>query len=142
MEAGPQGIKVARRRSRMRRRDLWTWSRVKHSASTSYLRSCTTHFSGISLSLDDVQDADIAARFTRRGRDHAILWLQKSSHDVEDSGFPDGLGLFDIIARKRGVGGHEEVASWGWDECCDDAHEVIVHITGVAESCRAGRHDG
>ena len=50
--------------------------------------------------------------------------------------------LIDLVACEGSVGGHEEVAPWGWDERGDDADKVVIHISGVSESLRAGCHDG
>ena len=36
----------------------------------------STYLRGICLSLDDIENADVAACFTWRGRHHAVLWLQ------------------------------------------------------------------
>lgn len=81
-----------------------------------------THLSGIGFSLYDVQDTDVATRFTWRRRDHAILGLQEPSHNIEDCCFTHGLRLLDVVTREGRVGGHEEVAARGWNERGDDTN--------------------
>ena len=55
IEAGPQGIKVARRRSRMRRRDLWTWIFFAlESEGMEAGRIKDAYVGGVGLALDDV----------------------------------------------------------------------------------------
>lgn len=95
----------------------------------------------IGFPLNDVQNADVATRFTRCCRDHSVLWLQKSSHNVEDCGFANRFRLFYVVGGERGVGGHEEVASWGRDESCDDTDEVVVHVAGVTKGSGASGHN-
>lgn len=70
------------------------------------------HICRIHLSLDDVQDGDIAALLAGHCRDHPILGLEKSSHDIQDGRLADGLGLLDLIASEWCIRGHEEVAAW------------------------------
>lgn len=153
MLAGPQGMKVARRRSRMRRRDLWTCGLgrgrgVSGDACVSRCRDADgvrgegTYFGGIGFALDDVEDADVAAFLAGGGGDHAIFGLQEAAHDVEDGGFADRFGLLDVVAGEGGVGGHEEVAAGGGDQGGEDADEVVVHVAGVAEGGGGGGHDG
>jgi hypothetical protein len=76
---------------------------------------------GINLSLDDVEDGDIATLFAGVGRDHAVLWLKETTHDVEHGGLADRLGLFDYAACEGSVRGHEEMAAWRWDEGSNNA---------------------
>jgi hypothetical protein len=100
------------------------------------------HVGGVHLALDDVEDGDVAALFAGDGGDHAVLGLEQAAHDVEDGGFADRLGLLDLVAGKRGVGGHEEVAFRGGDEGGEDGHQVVVHVARVAQGGGAGGHDG
>ena len=44
----------------------------------------------------------------------------------------DVTDLIDLVACEGSVGGHEEVAPWGWDERGDDADKVVIHISGVS----------
>lgn len=60
MEAGPHGMKVARRRSRMRRRDLWTCL-VLFSWGRDEISERKTYIGGVGFAHDDVEDADVAA---------------------------------------------------------------------------------
>lgn len=62
-----------------------------------------------------------------------VLWLEKAAHYVEDGGFADGFGGFDVVACEGGVACLEEVAAWGRDETGDYADEVVVHVAWVAE---------
>ena len=62
----------------------------------------------IRFSLYDVEDADVATCLARgrRGRDHAILRLQQSSHDFKHRGSSYCPRLVHLIAREGSVGGH------------------------------------
>ena len=93
------------------------------------------------VSLNDVQDADVAGGLAWCDRNHAIFRLEKSAHHVENSGFADCFGLRNIIAGERSIGCHKEVAAGSWYETGDYANEVIVHITWVSEGGSTGRHD-
>lgn len=78
IEAGPQGMKEARFRSRMRRRDLWTccmvsWLSVRLCVESS---ETLTYVCRISFTHDNVQDGDVAAGLAWFGGDHLILRLQ------------------------------------------------------------------
>ena len=48
----------------------------------------------VNVTLDDVQDGDVAGRLARAGRNHAVLGLQQSAHHVEHCRTSDGLGLY------------------------------------------------
>lgn len=96
---------------------------------------------GVNLALDDVEDRDIAALLAWVCRDHAVLGLEKAAHDVQDGGFPHGLGLLDVVASERSVGGHEEVTAWCGDQGGDDADKIVMHIARITESGCASRHD-
>lgn len=82
-------MKVARRRSRMRRRDLCTF--VDGVSRDDFCRAGGRerkrkerkgYFGGIGFALDDVQDADVAALFAGGGGDHSVFGLEEPSHDV------------------------------------------------------------
>lgn len=97
---------------------------------------------GVNFALDHVQDGNVAALLAGNSRDHAILGLEESAHDVEHCSLSHSLGLFDLIACEGGVGCHEEVASRSWDEGGEDADEIVVHVAWISESRGASRHDG
>ena len=99
-----------------------------------------TYLRGICFSLYDVQNTNVAARFAWCRRNHAILWLQQSSHDIQYCSFADSLGLFDVVASEGSVGGHEEVAARGGDKGSNNANKIVVHVAGIAEGRCAGRH--
>jgi hypothetical protein len=40
-------------------------------------------FCGIGIALDYVQDADVTTLFAGGGTDHAILGLEKTTHDIQ-----------------------------------------------------------
>ncbi len=100
------------------------------------------HIGGIDLSLDYVEDGNIAALLARHRRYHAVLWLQQPPHDVQDCRFAHRLGLLDLVAGERGVGSHEEVAAWCGDQRGENADEVVVHVARVSEGGSARGHDG
>lgn len=95
----------------------------------------------IGFALDDIEDANVAAGFAGDNRNHAVLGLQQTAHDVQDCGFPNCFRLFDIVAREGCVGCDQEMAAWGRNERGGDPHEIIVHVAGVAEGGRRSRHD-
>ena len=97
---------------------------------------------GIGFALDDVEDGDVAGFLAGKGRDHAVLVLEETPHDVKDGGLAHRLGLLDVVAGEGGVGRHEEVAPGSGDQGGDDTDEVVVHIAWVTQRGRAGRHDG
>lgn len=83
MLAGPQGIKVASWRSRMRRRDLWTCLQGKLALGFLERRSCySSYVCRVGFTHDDVEDRDVAAILAWAGRDHAVLGLQQSAHHI------------------------------------------------------------
>ena len=61
------------------------------------------YLSWIGLSLNDVEDAYIAATFTGRCGHHAVLRLQKPAHNIQNRRFPYRLCLFHVIAREWGI---------------------------------------
>lgn len=65
----------------------------------------------VNFSLDNVEYGDVAALLARICRNHAILWLKETTHDVQNCRFTDCLGRLDVVACKWGIGGHEEMAS-------------------------------
>ena len=88
---------------------------------------------GIGFAHDDVQDGNVAAVLPRFGRDHLVLGLEETTHDIEDGSFADSFGRFDIVAGERCVARLQEMAARGGDEAGDDADEIVVHVAGIAE---------
>ena len=74
------------------------------------------HLSGVDLSLNDVQDGNVARRFAApiRGRDHHVLGLKKPAHDVENRGLLDAGGLG--INGEGSVARHEKMEAGCGDE--------------------------
>ena len=138
MDAGPHGINVARLRSRIRSKDLWTCILISNILASV---SVCVHLSWVGLSLDDVENTNVAAGFTGSGGDHSILWLQQSSHDIKHSSLTNSFGLPNTITREWGIRGHEEVTSRGRYQGRDDPNQIIVHVARVAKRCSAGRHN-
>ena len=91
-----------------------------------------TYVSGIDIALDDIQYRDVARRLARHGRHHAVLRLEETPHDVQDSRSSYWLRFVDLVTREGCVGGHEEVAAWCRDERRDDPDEVIIHVAWVS----------
>jgi hypothetical protein len=54
-----------------------------------------TYIGRVHVTLDDVEDGDIARGFTRRHGDHTVLGLEEAPHDVQYCCFADGLRLCD-----------------------------------------------
>lgn len=75
MEAGPHGMNVASRRSRIRRSDLCTYKSLSVSAYPN-TETWVADLCWISFSLDDVEDADVAACLARCCGHHAVLRLK------------------------------------------------------------------
>ena len=135
MDAGPHGINVARLRSRIRSKDLWTCVLV---SSIFASVSSSIHLSGVGFSLDDVENANVAAGLAGSGVDHSIFWLQQSSHDIKHSSFTNSFGLVDTITREWRIGGHEEVASRSRYQGRHNPNQIVVHVARVAKRCSAG----
>ena len=74
------------------------------------------HLSGVDLSLNDVQDGNVARSFAASicGRNHHILGLQKPAHDVENRCLLDSGGLG--INGQWSIARHEKVEAGCWDE--------------------------
>ncbi len=83
--------------------------------------------------MNDVQDADIAALLAGCGRYHAVLRLQQSSHDVQYRSLTHCFGLLDVVTSEWRVRSHEEVAAWHWDQRCNDADKIVMHIAGISK---------
>lgn len=132
MLAGPQGMKEARLRSRMRRRDLWTWFGVSMNLRLVVLGRCWTYVCGVCFAHDDVEDGDVAAVFGGLGGDHLVFWLEESSHDVQDSGLAHRLGGIDVVPCKGCVAGLQEMAARSGDQGGQDADKIVVHVSWVA----------
>ena len=43
-----------------------------------------THISRVDVSLDNIQDGDVAGGFARNGGNHPVLRLQQTSHNIKD----------------------------------------------------------
>ena len=100
------------------------------------------HICWVHLALDDVENRDVAAFLARYGRDHPILGLQQSSHDIQYRRLPHCLGLLDLVAREWRIRGHQEVTPRCGNQRGQYADEVVVHVARVPQCCRARRHDG
>ena len=87
----------------------------------------------IHISLNDVQDRDVATFLSRDCRDHSILRLEESTHHIQNGSFANCLCLFDVVARERCIGGHQEMASRSWYQGGDNADKVVVHISWVSK---------
>ena len=44
------------------------------------------------------------------------------------------------VGGEGGVSGHEEVKSRRGDERRDQTNQIVVHVAGVTQRCRADRH--
>lgn len=77
---------------------------------------------GIHLALNDVQDGNVTTLFAGHRRNHAVLGLEQTSHDVENSSLANCLCLLYLVTGKWRVGGHEEVATWGWYQGGENAN--------------------
>ena len=86
----------------------------------------------IHIALNHIQDRDVTTLLARYCRHHSIFGLQKSPHDIQNSGFPDSFGLLNIVGGERRVGSHEEVASRSWNQGSNNANEIIVHIARIS----------
>ena len=127
-------MKVARRRSRIRRRDLWTYTREFISLSMykeGREKKNMTYICRVGFSLNDIENGDVAALLARVGANHPILWLKQSPHDVQHCRLADSLGLLNLITSKRSVTCHEEVTARNWNKRCYNAYEIIVHVAGI-----------
>jgi hypothetical protein len=87
----------------------------------------------INITLDDVQNGNITALLPRYSGDHSVLWLKESSHHIQDGGFANSFSLLDTIAREGCIRSHEEVTPRGRDQGCNDADQIVVHITRISE---------
>lgn len=57
----------------------------------------------VCFSLNYVEDTDVAAGFAGVDGNHAVLRLQQTAHDIQNSGLTHCLGLFDVVAGEWGV---------------------------------------
>ena len=66
----------------------------KHGRGTSSgnLGSCA-YVGGVDVTLNNVENRDVACRLARYGRDHPVFGLQKTSHHIQHGRTPDRLGL-------------------------------------------------
>ena len=103
MDAGPHGMKLASWRSRMRRSDWCTcYTNIKKIRQWHRHRGpgkLGAYVGGIDVTLNNVQDRDVACRLARYGRNHPVFGLQKTAHHVQHSRTPDRLGL--VVELKR-----------------------------------------
>jgi hypothetical protein len=88
------------------------------------------NLSRIDFALDDVEDGDVAALLYRT-RYKNVLGLQKPSHDVKHSGLSNIL-LFELVKNQWSVPCHQEVASRSRYQRCNEAHQIVVHVTRVS----------
>ena len=96
IDAGPQGMKFASWRSRMRSSDWCTCTTPSAAASHPGKNKGGgggTHVRRVDVALDDVEDGDVARGLARRRRDHPVLGLQQPAHHVEHGRAPDRLSL-------------------------------------------------
>lgn len=125
-------------------RDLnasWAPRDERREAALADAQQALMHVGGVDFALDDVEDGDVAALLPRYRRDHPVLRLQQSPHDVQYGCLPHRLGLLNLVTSKRRIRGHEEVASGCWNEGGQNADEVVMHVARVSKCCRACRHD-
>jgi len=94
------------------------------------------NISRIDIPLYDIQDGYIAALLARNRRHHSVFRLKKAAHNIQHCGFADGLGLLNTVACKWCIGGHEEMTARGWNQRCNYANKIIVHIAWIAKSRR------
>ena len=96
---------------------------------------------GICLALNDIEDGDVAAALGHDCRNHLVLWLQETTHDIQDSSLADTLGFIGLVAGEWCVAGHQVVTARRRNERCDETDKVIVHVSRVAQSGGTGTHD-
>jgi len=99
------------------------------------------HVCGVYVSLNNVEDGDVACSFARSCGYHAVFGLEESTHYVEYRGTSNGFGLVDLIACEGRVGSHEKVTTRCGDERCDDTDQVVVHVTWISKSLGTGSDD-
>lgn len=90
------------------------------------------HVCRVNLTLDDVENGDVAAFLARLRRHHAVLGLQQTAHHVQHRRLAHSLGLLDLVSGEGRVSRHEEVASRRGDQRSLDADEIVVHVPGVS----------
>lgn len=132
-------------RTLLRKRNLNTGRTPRNKGSQSSLsdsQQTLMHISWINLALNDIKNGDVATLLAWICGDHAVLGLEETTHDVENSGFSHGLGLLDGVACEGCVGGHEEMTAGCRNKGGYDADKVVMHIAWVSEGSCTGRHDG
>lgn len=68
---------------------------------------------GVDVSLDDIQDRHVLP-FSGWCADHDVVWMEKSSHHIQDSRFSDIRHL--PFNSQWSVASHKEMASGGWNQ--------------------------
>lgn len=99
-----------------------------------------TYIGRISLSLDDVEDRDIATLLRGRSRDHPIFGLQETTHHIQHGRLSHRFRLIDPVTRKGCVRSLKEVTFRGGDQGGNHPDEVVVHVSWVSKRRRARRH--
>lgn len=92
---------------------------------------------GVHLSLDDVEDGDVAVvglTVSACGH-HDIFRLQEPPHHIQNCSLPHACHR--LIGGQRCVSSHEEVEARSGDEGCNQSNQVIVHVSRVTEGCCA-----
>ncbi len=85
--------------------------------------------SSVNITLNDVQDGHVLS-FSGRSADHDIVWMKQSSHNIQDSGFPDVRHL--PFNGQRSVTSHEEMASGSWNQRGHQTNHIVVHVAWVS----------
>ena len=96
---------------------------------------------GICLALDNVKDGDVAALFAGLNRNHAILWLQQATHNIQNSRLTDTLGTLHRIIGKWRVSRGQEMTLRDRDQRSNHSHQIIIHVTRISESICTSSHN-
>lgn len=92
------------------------------------------NISWINVSLNDIQNRDVATLLPRNCGHHTIFWLKKSAHHIQHSCLPNCLCLFDVVPSEWCIRGHEEMAPRSWYQRGNNADKIVVHISRVSKS--------
>ena len=80
----------------------------------SYTLQRLVDLSGIHITLDDVENGNIAAFLhTRVYQD--VLWLKQSAHHIQDCCLSHGR-INPTVYGQRCIASHQKVTSWGWNK--------------------------